>query len=270
MARNPVGACLDAPQTDSPISAMAEPRGRSAARDAFARVVWLRQVASRTLDALAAQSMLHNVAAGSIIFEQADTPVFAQFLLAGTIELLGLRDRTETLVELLHPVDLVVPAAVLGGQPYLVRARVYQEAQLLLIPAEVFRAAVASDHELCCAVLRCLTAQYRRQVRLQKNLKLRSSEERVGCYLVALIGSSDTDITVRLPVKKHLIASHLGMTRETFSRALSGMARFGMVIHGEDVQIADAAAARARFQLDPLIDGLEPISPLQDRKPDHG
>jgi CRP/FNR family transcriptional activator FtrB len=247
-------------------TAASDPRQRSSARDALQSVVWLRQVPARTLDALAAQAVLHRVPAGSLLFEQAEAPVFAQFLLAGSIELLGVRDRVETLVELLRPVDLIIPAAVLGGQPYLMRARVYEEAHLLLIPAEAFRGAVASDHALCRAVLGCLTAQFRRQVRLQKNLKLRSTEERVGCYLVSLLGSSDTDIIVRLPVEKHLIASQLGMTRETFSRALSGMARFGMLVRGETVQVANAAAARAHFPLDPLIDGSEPISPLQDRK----
>jgi CRP/FNR family transcriptional activator FtrB len=175
-------------------------------------------------------------------------------------------NRVETLIELSRPVDLIIPAAVLAGQPYLMRARVYDKAHLLLVPAEAFRDAVASDRALCRAVPGCLTAQFRRQVRLQKNLKLRSTEECVGGYIVSLLGLSGTDIIVRLPVEKHLIASQLGMTREKFSRALSGMARFGMLVRGETVQIANAAVARAHFSLDPLIDGSEPISPLQDRK----
>jgi CRP/FNR family transcriptional activator FtrB len=103
-------------------------------------------------------------------------------------------------------------------------------------------------------------------VRHAKNLKLRSAEERVGCYLVSLLGQQSTDLAIRLPLEKRLIASQLGMTRETFSRALSGMAKFGIVIRGEFMHIADATAARTRFPLDPLIDGPEPIKPLHDRK----
>jgi len=100
---------------------------------------------------------------------------------------------------------------------------------------------------------------------MQKNLKLRSAEERVGCYIVSLLGQSDGDIAVRLPIEKHLIASQLGMTRETFSRTLSAMGRFGMLVRGDLIQFEDAAAARARFPLDPLIDGSEPINPLQGK-----
>ena len=241
-------------------------RPHAAARAALRGIGWLRRVPARTLDGLAAQAVLHRVPAGSLLFDQAETPAFAQFLLAGSIELLGVRGEAETLIELLWPADLVIPAAVLGGLPYLMRARVYDDAHLLLIPAQVFRDAVAADHALCRALLGCIGAQFRRQVRQEKNLKLRSAEERVGCYLVALLGPSQSEASVRLPIEKHLIASQLGMTRETFSRALASMARFGMVVRGDTVQVADAAAARARFPLDPLIDGAEPIIPFQDRK----
>ena len=227
-------------------------------------ISWLRAVPSETLDRLADQSVLHRVPPGCLLFEQAEIPTFAQFLLSGSIELLGLRGRDETLVELLQPVDMVIPAAVLTNQPYLMRARVYEEAQILLIRAETFRAAVASDLMLSQATLDCLASQFRRQVRQAKNMKLRTAEERVGCYLVALLDRADADRTdaggtVRLPLEKRLIASQLGMTRETFSRCLSGMARFGMRIHGDVLLVEDEAAARARFPLDPLIDGAESI-----------
>ncbi len=250
------GAAISAP----------DPRPHSAAREAFQSIVWLRRVSDLTLDGLAAQAVMHRVPAGSLLFEQAERPNFAQFLLEGSIELLGARDRIETLIELVRPVDLIIPAAVIGDQPYLMRARVYEEAHLLLVPAQAFREAVSSDQALCRAVLGCLTSQFRRQVRIQKNLKLRSAEERVGCYLVSLLESSDAEVTIRLPIEKHLIASQLGMTRETFSRALSSMARFGINIHGEVVHAENSALARAHFPLDPLIDGPEPIIPLENGK----
>src|ERR1017187_1058981 len=79
----------------------------SPAHMALRDISWLTDVPRKTLEALAAQAMLHRVPAGSLLFEQAETPAFAQFLLAGSIELLGVRARAETLVELLRPVALV-------------------------------------------------------------------------------------------------------------------------------------------------------------------
>jgi CRP/FNR family transcriptional regulator, transcriptional activator FtrB len=239
------------------------PGRQTAARNAFEEIPWLQAVPSGTLDTLAAQAILHRMPAGSLLFEQAEIPAFAQFLLSGRIELLGVRGDVETLVELLQPGDLVVPAAVIGGQPYLMRARIYEEARILLVHAVAFRNAVASDHAFCRAVLACLATQFRRRVRMEKNLKLRSAEERVGCYLVSLLGQSEASASIPLPTERRLIASHLGMTRETLSRAFSAMAKFGMRIRGDVLLVEDAATARAQFPLDPLIDGIEPIEPSE-------
>jgi CRP/FNR family transcriptional activator FtrB len=268
-SRMEVGSAPNRPDSSvsaATVGAAPDSKLRSFAREALQEIAWLQDVPRNTLDALAAEAVLHRMPAGSLVFEQAETPTFAQFLLAGSIELLGVRDQVETLLELLQPVDLIIPAAVIGGQPYLMRARVYEEAHLLLIRVEAFRQAMASDHTLCRTVLGCLVAQFRRQIRVAKKLKLRSADERVGCYLVALLHHDDGATTIRLPIEKHLIASQLGMTRETFSRALSRMAKFGIRVVGEALHIDDAAAARARFVLDPLIDGAGPIVPLRERK----
>ena len=104
---------------------------------------------------------------------------------SGSVELLAVRGTEETLVEFVRAPDLLLPAAVLNRQPYLLRARVLDEARLVMIQAEAFRTAVASDHDLCLAVLACQAAQFRRQIKHAKNLQLRSAEERVGCYLLA-------------------------------------------------------------------------------------
>src|SRR4051794_22257654 len=101
------------------------------------------------------------------------------------------------LVELAASPDILLSAAVLNEQPYLLRARVLEEALLLLIAAEAFRVAVSSDHALCLALLALQAAQFRRQVKHAKNMRLRSAEERVGAYLLQ-VGAQDG----RLPLEK--------------------------------------------------------------------
>lgn len=235
-------------------------------REALAVTPWLRHVPGATLDRLAEQAVLHRVPTGSVLFRQSETPGFAEMLVSGVVELLAIHGRNETLIETVRPIDLLLPAAVLNQQPFLARAFVQEEAQLVLIHAKAFRDAVASDHALCLAVLACQAAQFRRQVKLVKGLKLRSAEERVGCYLLGLLQDRPDGAVVRLPMEKRRIAWQLGMTRETFSRTLGSMGRFGLQITGDIVQVTDAAALGARFQLDPLIDAPEPIQALPPRK----
>lgn len=234
--------------------------------DAIAATAWLSAVPAATIDRLAGQAALHRVPSGSTLFEQAETPAFALLLVSGSVELLAVRGAEETLVEFVRAPDLLLPAAVLNHQPYLMRARVLDEARIVMIQAEAFRQAVASDQALCLAVLACQAAQFRRQIKHAKNLQLRSAEERVGCYLLRLAEEATPDEAVRLPLEKRLIASQLGMTRETFSRILAGLTRHGIRIEGDLVHLEDAAAAHARFHLDVLLDGPEPIVPLQAKR----
>jgi CRP/FNR family transcriptional regulator, transcriptional activator FtrB len=241
---------------------MIEASSSASTRAALDATPWLGRVAKSMLDRLAAQAVLHRVPVGSVLFEQSETPAFAQFLISGGVELIAVDRMREALIETVRPVDLLLPAAVLNRQPYLARARVCEDGCILLIHADTFRAAVAADHALCLAVLACQAAQFRRQVKLVKNLTLRSAEERVGCYLLRLVDGLPPQAAVQLPHDKRRIAWQLGMTRETFSRTLAAVARHGLCVTGNMVEITDPGLVRARFQLDPLIDADEPILPM--------
>lgn len=234
-------------------------------REALEGAPWLAAVPAATLARLAQQAVLHRIPAGVRLFEQAETPNFAEFLIEGAVEILAVRGSVETLIETVRPIDMILPAAVLTHQPYLARARVLEEASVVLVQADAFRAAVAEDQALCLAVLACQAAQTRRQMRQAKTIRLRSADERIGCYLLRLAEKSG-GAPVRLPHEKRLIASQLGMTRETLSRALPVMARHGLRVEGDVLRIDDIAAARAAFVLDPLIDGQEPISPIPTQR----
>jgi len=242
-----------APSTSTPLGALTS-------------MPWLADVAAPVLAKLAEHAVLHRVPAGVQLFEQAEVPGVAQFLIQGEIELLAVRDGEETLVELIRGPDLLLPAAVLNRQPYLARARVHRDALLMLAPAEAFRHAVCADHAFCLAVLACQAMQFRRQMKQAKAIRLRSAEERLGAYLMALCADAGQGAAIRLPLEKRQIASQLGMTRETLSRSFPAMARHGLRVAGDILHIDDLAAARAAFPSDPLIDGAETVTPLKPIK----
>jgi CRP/FNR family transcriptional regulator, transcriptional activator FtrB len=227
----------------------------------FRGVPWLTDVPGEMLDRLASRAVIHRVPAGAMIFDQADIAAFATLLMGGRVELVGVRGRDEILVELVSPIDMLLPAAVLTSQPYLLRARVLDDAHLLMVQADVFRSAILSEPRLCQAILALQAAHFRRQVKQSKNVRLRSAEERIAAYLLQL--ADGTSEKVKLPLGKALIASQLGVTRETFSRTLQAVARHGIRVDGDTVTVTDFAAAEARFPLDPLIDGAETITPLR-------
>ena len=103
----------------------------------------------------------------------------------------------------------------------------------LLIQAAAFRAAVREEPALAQAVIGSLSGQFRRMVRQIKNLEL-YTVQRVGCYILDLSRRQGTPERATLPYEKNLIASKLGITRESFSRALSTLHRGGDRRAGRD------------------------------------
>jgi CRP/FNR family transcriptional activator FtrB len=165
--------------------------------------------------------------------------------------------RREVLIEVVGAPDLIIPAAVATDSPYLMRAVAPEPSRILLIHAAAFRAAVASDPDLARQVIDSLAGQFRRMVRQVKNLKLRSAVERVGCYILVLSARQGTLDRAVLPYEKKLIASELGITRESFSRALATLQKSGVVVQGDVIAIVDRARLAAQCKPDPLIDGPE-------------
>ena len=209
------------------------------------------------------RAVVHSVTPGTILFEQGETPNFQIIVLAGSVQLMGRSSAgREVLIEAVAPPDLIIPAAVLTASPYLLRACAPEASRLLMIQAETFRAAALHEPALAQAVIGSLSGQFRRMVRQIKNLKLRSVAERTGCYLLGLARQQGTPHQAVLPYSKQLIASELGMTRESFSRTLSALQTDGISVEGDLIRIHDPARLAAACKLDPLIDGPEAMAPF--------
>jgi CRP/FNR family transcriptional regulator, transcriptional activator FtrB len=225
---------------------------------ALADLPLFRGLSASVRSNLMKSAILHRVASGSVLFEQGDVPNFQLVVVSGSVHLFGQSsEKREVLIEAVEAPDLIIPAAVMTGSSYLMQARVPEASRILLIHAGTFRAAVATDPKLAREVIDSLAGQFRRMVRQIKNLKLRSSTERVGCYILALSKRQGTRDRVVLPYEKNLIASELGMTRESFSRALATLEGDGIAVQGETIVILHPDRLAAECRPDPLIDGPE-------------
>lgn len=206
-------------------------------------------------EGLLRRTLTHSVAAGTVLFEQGELPTFQHVVLSGSAHLFGRsREGREVLIEIVRPGDLVIPAAVVSQAPYLMQARVLEPSRFLLIEGDAFRAALAEEPALAQAMIASLASQFRRMVGQIKNLKLRSAPQRVASYIVGLSRRQQAPVRVVLPYEKNLIASELGMTRESFSRTLSAMQRDGISVQGDVIVIEDIERLSAIAGIDPLID----------------
>jgi CRP/FNR family transcriptional activator FtrB len=212
-----------------------------------------------TLRELTKGAFLQRFPAQTVLFRQGDVPDFFHVLLEGSVQLTGMApDQRETVVDILKPVDAFMPAAVLTNTANLVSAKVVHPARILMLPAPALRETIARDPQLSLAMLASLSRQYRSMVKQVKDLKLRTSTQRLGCYLLALAEENGSNGAVELPHDKRLIAARLGMTPESLSRAFSALRKLGVEVRGHRIRLVDVSKLRQYCMPDRLIDSREP------------
>jgi CRP/FNR family transcriptional regulator, transcriptional activator FtrB len=92
----------------------------------------------------------------------------------------------------LVPISSFILAASISDRPYLMSARTIEKSRIALIPSEDVRRAFADDREFATAIVMELAGGFRSAIRQAKDLKLRSSVERLANYLTRIDGRPET------------------------------------------------------------------------------
>jgi CRP/FNR family transcriptional activator FtrB len=196
---------------------------------------------------------MREFAPEAVLLEQGTMADHLHVLLSGQV---GLTARSSegrsTVVEVLRAVDVFFLAAVLTDAPYLMGAIALERSRLLLVPAPALRGLVDDSLPLARAMLAALSRHYRMLARQVADLKLRTSTQRLGCYLLALARELKAPGEFRLPYDKRLLAGRLGMTPENLSRAFAALRDYGVETHGARVVLHDMNALE-RFALPDAI-----------------
>ena len=196
--------------------------------------------------------------AGLELIKQGDRADFLHVVVEGSVELFGHSQGRSTTMAVVNPVGTFILAACVRDLPYLMSARTLEPSRILLVPASDIRGAFRRDPEFAASIIGELAGAFRSMARHAKQLKLRTSHERVAGYLLKqslLSGGADRFV---LEVEKRMVASYLGMTPENLSRTLKSLEAHGVALQGKTVTITDRAALMFACPPDILIDGPDP------------
>ncbi|WCR10456.1 helix-turn-helix domain-containing protein [Paracoccus stylophorae] len=213
-----------------------------------------RNMASPGFDALMQAAYVQEFPAQLCLVSQGMRASFLHVLVEGRVELFAEWNGQETTIDILKPVTSFILAACIRDGDHLMSARTLRACRIVLIPAVDMRAAFRRDVEFAVDVTEELARGYRSMVRRTKNLKLRSSRERLAAYLLALSDELGGAAGFTLPHEKRLIASYLGMTPESLSRCFKSLSRDGVHVAGARVTLTDRARLTAICRPDPQID----------------
>ncbi|WP_099049389.1 helix-turn-helix domain-containing protein [Thioclava nitratireducens] len=188
------------------------------------------------------------------LFTEGETSDFLHVVTGGSVELFATWNGRETTMATLQPVSTFIVAATVKAAPYLMSARTLEKSRVILVPSEDVRAIFDADPTFARNVVTELAHGYRGIVRTTKNLKLRTSLERLANYLLHRHANEDKADEFELGIEKRRLASYLGMTPENLSRAIRQLRPYGVEIEGSGVTVTDAKSLRAFAKPSRLID----------------
>lgn len=192
-----------------------------------------------------------------VLIQEGGAADFLHVVIDGTVELFATLNKRESTMTVLSPVSTFILAAVLKDAVYLMSARTRTPSQILMIPSQNVRAAMAEDAAFARSIVRELASCYRGVVRNQKNLKLRTGVERLASYLAHQHARQGANGKLELPIDKKTLASMLGMTPENLSRAFSSLRKAGVGVNGPVITIKSLEEVAAIARYAPLIDRLD-------------
>jgi CRP/FNR family transcriptional activator FtrB len=213
-------------------------------------------MANGQLDALLEAASLKRFPGRAALIKEGEDTDFLHILLEGSAELFARMNDRQTTITLFRPVRAFCLPAVFAGLPYFVSARTLGPAHVLMIPGDAVRRAFNQDAAFARAVSGALAHEFSTLLAELKNLKLRTSVERLAAWLVHANAQLGENGRFTLPFEKRTLASRLGMTPENLSRNFKALSNRGVVIRGREVTINDAQRLAKLARVAPLADAV--------------
>lgn len=166
-------------------------------------------------------------------------------VLRGAVHLFALTpDGVQGVVTFIRAGESFAEAAMFGHAVFPVTAEAQPGTEIVRIERAPFEAQLRANPDLA---LQMLDAQLSRQTFLMEEivrLKAHSPSERLASYLLSLAETTEWGGRGRLPIRKQLIASRIGIEPESLSRVLRRLSHAGVTCVNEDVIIEDPQKLR--------------------------
>lgn len=152
----------------------------------------------------------------------------------GKHAVLGIRERS----------DVLGVTSALSDSAHYSTAKSVGRSKALAIPLDVFGELVSLDPALPQRLLRHVAGNLHDISEHMERLQLLQTTERLANYLWKIAPDKGGTTEIVLPCEKGLIATYLGMERESFSRALKKLRTVGVNTKGRRIQIEDPDALK--------------------------
>ncbi|MBU1237532.1 MAG: Crp/Fnr family transcriptional regulator [Gammaproteobacteria bacterium] len=198
---------------------------------------------------IAASAREKRLAKSEILFHKGD-PAHGFYVVAtGQIKLaLPSAQGNEKVLEIIGPQQSFGEAVMFMDRPFPVFAEALLDTQLVYIGKEAIFQLIDSDPAFSRRMLAGLSMRLHSLIADVETYTLRSSAQRLIGYLLQHAPHDDehaNQVVVKLPASKHVLASRLNLTPETFSRILHDLSDSRLIeVDGRNITIPDLRLLR--------------------------
>lgn len=214
------------------------------------------QMADENFTSLMRGAYVQNFPAQIELITEGEPSDFLHIVISGSVDLFSEWNGRDTSMATVRPISTFILAATIKDAPYLMSARTLEKSRIALIPSQDVRAIFDADSNFARAIVAELAQRYRAVIKAQKDLKLRTSLERLANYLLRQQRRAGGAAVFELDFEKRRLASVLGMTPENLSRAFKGLQPFGVTVNGTRITINDQEDLERFAKPNPLIDDV--------------
>ena len=181
----------------------------------------------------------------STLYKTEDPADQVYFILDGVVQLyLGSDDGKHAVLGIREKGDVAGLTSALSGRSNYSNAKTVRKCTTLAIPAPVLHQVIAQSPSTGERLMRRIADNLTGISRHVERLQLLQTTERLADYLLDTVNDGQTSIALTLPCDKGLIATYLGMERESFSRALAKLRSVGVITKGRHIEITDTLALK--------------------------
>lgn len=191
-------------------------------------------------DTLTSLAKRHVGAKGYILFSQNDPATTFYVIESGWVKLFTeTTEGEEMILDLLTGNDIFGETTYFYEKTYPFSAEIIEDTIYWTLPTSWIEFEIKNHPPFAMAMMQHMARIKMGRDKQLEHHTLQDAPQRVGCFILRLCQKKRSgSIKLTFPVDKHLIANHLGMKPETFSRALSKLSdELGVEVDGMSVKI---------------------------------
>lgn len=183
------------------------------------------------LDTLLETARLLNVDKGEKLFHQGEPAHAFYFVIAGTVKVYRLTpDGQEKVFDVIGGRQTFAEAMMLMDTPdYVASAQAIAPSQLYRFSNSTYMELLQNNSKLTFALLGKLCIRLHQRINEIETLSLKNATHRVVRYLLTQLARHPDCDSFELPMAKRLVAGHLSIQPETFSRIIRHLIDEGII-----------------------------------------